>query len=125
MHRWEYKERHDCYEWHGSYNRHKQRHTSTKATPSSSGGYAWPPAETPQIVVSPPRSPTPPGNPILPPWVPSPIVPMEVDPNWPPLLPPGERNQLDTTTPQLPIIPMHHALGEHDTAYPMLPKGCH
>ena len=54
MHRREYEERHDNYEWHGSYNWHKRRHTSTEATPSSSGGYAWPAAETPQIVVSPP-----------------------------------------------------------------------
>jgi len=50
---------------------------------------------------------------------------MEVDPDWSPLLPPGERNQLDTTTLRLPIIPMHPTLGERDTAYPMLPKGCH
>jgi len=50
---------------------------------------------------------------------------MEVDPDWPPLPPPGKRNHLDANTPWLPLIPMHHALGECDTAYPMLPKGCH
>jgi len=125
MRRREYEDRHDRYERHDSYDRRKRCHTSTEATPSSSGGHVWTPAETPQIVVSPPRSPTPPGDPTLLPWAPSPVVPMEVDPDWPPLLPPGERNQLDATTPWLPIIPMHQALGEHDTAYPMRPKGCH
>jgi len=50
----EYEERHDRYKCHDSYDCRKQCHTSTEATPSSSGGYAWPPAETPQIVVSPP-----------------------------------------------------------------------
>jgi hypothetical protein len=125
MRQQEYKEHHDHYEWHGSYNCRKQHHTSTEVTPSSLGGYAWPSAETPQVVVSPPQSPTLPGNPISPPQVPSPVAPMEVDPDWPPLPPPGKRNQLDANTPWLPIIPMHHALGEHDTSYPMLPKGCH
>jgi hypothetical protein len=50
---------------------------------------------------------------------------MEVDPEWPPLPPPGEFNQVNATTPWLPIIPMHQVLGEHDTPYPMLPKGFH
>jgi len=54
MCRREYDERHDRYERHDSYDRHKRRRTSTEVTPSSSGGYAWPHAETPQIVVSPP-----------------------------------------------------------------------
>jgi hypothetical protein len=124
--RWrEYKDRHDRYECHDSYDRHKQRRTSTEVTPSSSGGYVWPPSETLQIVVSPPQSTTPPGNLTSPPWAPSPVAPMEVDPDWPPLPLPGEHNQLDATMPWLPIIPMHQALGECDTAYPMLPKGFH
>ena len=121
----EYEERHDHYEWHGSYDHRKWRRTGTEAMPSSSGGYAWPSAETPQIVVSPPRLLTLPGDPISPPQVLSPIAPMEVDPDWPPLPLPGKCNQLNTSTPWLPLIPMHHALGEHDTVYPMLPKGCH
>jgi hypothetical protein len=50
----EYDECHDRYERHDSYDRRKWCHTSTEVTPSSSGGYAWPHAETPQIVVSPP-----------------------------------------------------------------------
>jgi chromosome segregation ATPase len=54
MRRREYDERHDHYECHDSYDRHKQRRTSTEVTLSSSGGYVWPHAETPQIVVSPP-----------------------------------------------------------------------
>jgi hypothetical protein len=54
MRRWEYDERHDRYECHDSYDRCKQCCTSTEVTLSSSGGYAWPQAETPQIVVSPP-----------------------------------------------------------------------
>jgi hypothetical protein len=54
MCRREYDERHDRYERHDSYNRCKQRRTSTEVTLMSSGGYVWPHAETPQIVVSPP-----------------------------------------------------------------------
>ena len=54
MRRQEYDEHHDRYEHHDSYDRRKRRCTSTEATPSSLGGYAWPQAETPQIVVSPP-----------------------------------------------------------------------
>ena len=53
------------------------------------------------------------------------MAPMEVDPDWPPLPQPGEHNQLNTTMLQFPIIPMHQALGECNTAYPMLPKGFH
>jgi len=48
MHRREYNERHD------SYDCRKRHHMSTEVTLSSSGGYAWPHTETPQIVVSPP-----------------------------------------------------------------------
>jgi hypothetical protein len=55
----------------------------------------------------------------------SPTAPMEVDPDWPPLPPPGEHNQLNATMPRLPMIPRHQALDEHDAAYPMLPKGFH
>jgi len=54
MRRREYNERHDCYERHDSYDRRKRCRTSTEVTPSSSGGYVWPQAETPQIVVFPP-----------------------------------------------------------------------
>jgi hypothetical protein len=54
MHRREYDEHHDHYECHDPYDRRKWRRTSTEVTPSSSGGYAWPQAETPQVVVSPP-----------------------------------------------------------------------
>jgi len=54
MRRREYDERHDRYERHDSYDRHKRCRTSTEVTPSSSGGYVWPQAETPQIVVFPP-----------------------------------------------------------------------
>jgi hypothetical protein len=54
MHRREYNERHDRYEHHDSYDRRKRCCMSTEVTPSSSGGYVWPHAETPQIVVSPP-----------------------------------------------------------------------
>jgi hypothetical protein len=90
MHRREYDERHDRYERHDSYNRRKRHRTSTEVTPSSSGGYAWPHAETPQIVVSPPRSPTPPRDATSPLQAQSPAAPMEVDPDWPPLPPPGE-----------------------------------
>jgi hypothetical protein len=51
---------------------------------------------------------------------------MEVDDSrWVPLPPPGEPNQPNTTMPQLPIIPMHMALNECNTTYPMLPKGFH
>ena len=50
---------------------------------------------------------------------------MEVDPDWPPLPPPGEFNQPNATMPQLPMIPRHPTLDEHDTAYPMIPKGFH
>jgi hypothetical protein len=50
---------------------------------------------------------------------------MEVNPDWPPLLPPGELNQLNATMPRLPMIPRHQALDERDTAYPMIPKGFH
>jgi hypothetical protein len=53
------------------------------------------------------------------------MAPMEVDPDWPPLPPPGEHNQLNATMLQLPMIPRHQALDERDTAYPMLPKGFH
>jgi hypothetical protein len=121
----EYNDCHDHYECHDLYNCCKRCCTSTEVTPSSSGGYVWPPSKTLQIVVSPPRSLTSPGDPTLLPRAPLPIAPMEVNPNWPPLPPPGERNQLDATTLRLPIIPMHPVLGECDTAYPMLPKGCH
>jgi len=58
-------------------------------------------------------------------WAQSPAAQMEVNPNWPPLLLPGELNQLNTTMPRLPMIPMHQALNEHNTAYPMLPRGFH
>jgi len=51
------------------------------------------------------------------------MAPMEVDPDWPPLPPPGEHNQLNATMPQLPMIPRHQALDECDTVYPMLPRG--
>jgi hypothetical protein len=115
----EYDERHD------SYDHCKWRRMSTEVTPSSSGGYAWPQAETPQIVVSPPQSPTPPRDTTLPPQAQLPTAPMEVDPNWPPLPLPGEHNQLNTTMPRLPMIPRHQALDECDTAYPMLPRGFH
>jgi len=54
MHCREYDERHDRYEHHDSYDCRKQHRMSTEVTLSSSGGYAWPQAETPQIVVSPP-----------------------------------------------------------------------
>jgi hypothetical protein len=54
MRRREYDEHHDRYERHDSYDRHKRCRMSTEVTPLSSGGYAWPHAETPQIVVSPP-----------------------------------------------------------------------
>jgi hypothetical protein len=121
----EYEDRHDHYERHDSYDRRKRRRTSTEVTPSSSGGYVWPQPKTPQIVVSPPRSLTLPCDPTSPPRAPSPVAPMEVDAEWPPLPPPGELNQLNATTPRLPIIPMHQALNEHDTMYPMLPKGFH
>ena len=50
---------------------------------------------------------------------------MEIDDEWAPLPPPGEPNQPNTTMPRLPIIPMHQALGERDTTYPMLPRGFH
>jgi hypothetical protein len=125
MRRREYDDRHDRYERHGSYDHRKRCLTSTEVTPSSSGGYVWPQAETPQIVVSPPRSPTPPCDTMSPPQAQSPVAPMEVDPDWPPLLPPGELNQLNATMPQLPMIPMHQALNEHNTTYPMLPRGFH
>jgi hypothetical protein len=121
----EYDERHDHYERHDSYDRRKWRRTSTEVTPLSSGGYAWPQAETPQIVVSPPQLPTPPCDTMSPTQAQSLAAPMEVDPNWPPLPPPGELNQLNATMPQLPMIPRHQALDERDTAYPMLPKGFH
>jgi hypothetical protein len=119
----EYDKRHDRYERHDSYDRRKRRRTSTEVTPSSSGGYAWPQAETPQIVVSPPRSPTPPCDTMSPLQAQSPVAPMEVDPDWPPLPPPGELNQLNPTMPRLPMIPRHQALDECNTAYPMLPRG--
>jgi hypothetical protein len=121
----EYDERHDRYECHDSYDRHKQRRTSTEVTPSSSGGYAWPQAETPQIVVSPPRAPALPCDAMLPPQAQSPAAPMEVDPDWPLLLPPGEFNQSNATMPRLPMIPRHPTLDERDTVYPMIPKGFH
>jgi hypothetical protein len=121
----EYNERHDRYEHHDSYDRRKRHCMSTEVTPLSSGGYVWPQAETPQIVVSPPRSPAPPCDTTSPPQAQSPAAPMEVDPDWPPLLPPGELNQLNATMPRLPMIPRHQALDECDTAYPMLPKGFH
>jgi hypothetical protein len=121
----EYDERHDRYECHDSYNRRKWRRTSTEVTPSSSGGYAWPHAETPQIVVSPPRSPTLPRDTTLPLQAQSPAAPMEVDPDWPPLLPPGEFNQSNATMLWLPMIPRHPTLDERDTTYPMIPKGFH
>jgi hypothetical protein len=116
----EYDEHHDHYECHDSYDRCKWRRTSTEVTLSSSGGYAWPHAETPQIVVSPPRSPTLPCDTMSLPQAQSSTAPMEVDPDWPPLPPPGEHNQLNTTMPQLPMIPRHQALDECDTSYPML-----
>jgi hypothetical protein len=50
---------------------------------------------------------------------------MEVNPNWPPLPPPGEFNQPNATMPRLPMIPRHPTLDERDTAYPMIPKGFH
>jgi len=50
---------------------------------------------------------------------------MEVDPDWPPLPPPGEFNQPNATMPRLPMIPRHPTLDERDTAYPMIPKGFH
>ena len=50
---------------------------------------------------------------------------MDVDPNWPPLPPPGEFNQPNTTMLQLPMIPRHPTLDERDTMYPMIPKGFH
>jgi hypothetical protein len=125
MHCREYDKCHDRYEHHDSYDCRKRRHMSTEVTPSSSGGYAWPQAETPQIVVSPPRSPTPPCDTTSPLQAQSPAAPMEVDPDWPPLPPPGELNQLNTTMPRLPMIPRHQALNEHNTAYPMLPRGFH
>jgi hypothetical protein len=121
----EYDKCHDRYERHDSYDHRKQRRTSTEVTPSSSGGYAWPQAETPQIVVSPPRSPTLPCDTTSPPQAHSPAAPMEVDPDWPPLLPPGELNQLNATMLRLPMIPRHQALNEHNTTYPMLPRGFH
>ena len=62
---------------------------------------------------------------MLPPQAQSPAAPMEVDPDWPPLPPPGEFNQLNTTMQRLPMIPRHQALDECDTMYPMLPKGFH
>jgi len=89
MRRREYVERHD------SYDRRKRHRTSTEVTPSSSGGYVWPHAETQQIVVSPPQSPTPPRDTTSLPQAQSPTAPMEVDPDWPPLPPPGEHNQLN------------------------------
>jgi hypothetical protein len=125
MRRREYDERHDRYERHDSYDCRKRRHTSTEVTPSSSGGYAWPHAETPQIVVSPPQSPTLPRDATSPPQTQSPAAPIKVDPNWPPLLPPGEFNQSNATMPWLPMIPRHLTLDERDTAYPMIPKGFH
>jgi hypothetical protein len=125
MRRREYDECHDRYERHDSYDCRKRRHTSTEVTPSSSGGYAWPHAETPQIVVSPPRSPTPPRNTTSPPQAQLPAAPMEVDPDWPPLPPPGEFNQPNATMLRLPMIPRHLTLDECDTTYPMIPKGFH
>jgi len=125
MRRREYDERHGCYERHDSYDRRKRRRTSTEVTLSSSGGYAWPHAETPQIVVSPPRSPTLPCDATSPLQAQSLVAPMEVDPNWPPLPPPGEFNQPNATMPRLPMIPRHPTLDERDTAYPMIPKGFH
>ena len=125
MRRREYDKCHDRYEHHDAYDHRKWRCMSTKVTPSSSGGYAWPQAETPQIVVSPPRSPTPPRNTTSLPQAQSPMAPMEVNPDWPPLPLPGEHNQLNTTMLQLPMIPRHQALDECDTAYPMLPRGFH
>jgi hypothetical protein len=50
---------------------------------------------------------------------------MEVNPDWPPLPPPGEFNQPNTTMPRLPMIPRHLTLDERNTAYPMIPKGFH
>jgi len=50
---------------------------------------------------------------------------MEVNPDWPPLPPPGEFNQPNATMPRLPMIPRHPTLDERDTAYPMIPKGFH
>jgi hypothetical protein len=50
---------------------------------------------------------------------------MEVDPDWPPLPLPGEFNQLNATMPRLPMIPRHPTFDEHDTVYPMIPKGFH
>jgi hypothetical protein len=120
MCRREYDERHDRYERHDSYDRCKQRRTSTEVTLSSSGGYAWPHAEMPQIVVSPPRSPTLPRDATS-----SPAAPMEVDPDWPPLPLPGEFNQVNAIMPWLPMIPRHPTLHERDTTYPMIPKGFH
>jgi hypothetical protein len=125
MRRREYDECHDRYECHDSYDRRKWHRTSTEVTLSSSGGYAWPHAETPQIVVSPPQSPTPPCDATSPPQAQLPAAPMEVDPDWPPLPPPGEFNQSNATMPRLPMIPRHPTLDERDTAYPMIPKGFH
>jgi hypothetical protein len=122
MRRREYDERHDRYERHDSYDHHKRRHTSTEVTLLSSGGYVWPHAETPQIVVSPPQLPTPPRDATLPPQAQLPAAPMEVDPDWPPLPPPGEFNQVNAT---MPWPPRHPTLDERDTAYPMIPKGFH
>jgi len=121
----EYDECHDRYERHDSYDHRKRCRTSTEVTPSSSGGYAWPHAETPQIVVSPPQLPTPPHDATSPPQAQSPAAPMEVDPDWPPLPPPGEFNQTNATMPRLPMIPRHPTLDECDAAYPMIPKGFH
>jgi len=121
----EYDDRHDCYEHHDPYDHCKRCCTRTGMTLLSSGGYVWPQPETPQIVVSLSRLLTPPCDPTSPLWAPLPVAPMEVDVEWPPLLPPGELNQLNATMPRLPIIPMHQALGERDTMYPMLPKGFH
>jgi len=125
MRRREYDERHDRYERHDPYDRCKRRRTSTEVTPSSSGGYAWPQAETPQIVVSPPRAPAPPCDATSPPQAQSPVASMEVDPDWPPLPLPGEFNQSNATMPRLPMIPRHPTLDERDTTYPMIPKGFH
>jgi len=98
----------------------KQRCTSTKMTLSSSGGYVWPQADLPQVVVSPLHSPTP-----LP-QAQSPVAPMEVNNSvWVPLLQPGESNQPNTTRPWLPLVPMHLTLGECNTAYPTIPRGLH
>jgi hypothetical protein len=60
-----------------------------------------------------------------PPQAQSPVAPMEVNPNWPPLPPPGEFNQANATMPRLLMIPRHPTLDERNTAYPMIPKGFH